>query len=264
MDALQTRASLRLSQCRGQEAAVDVWKVYQSIEEGCEALANLVGLGRKDTNDDDDDNDDGDDTKTSNDNNMNGDSDQKQSSSSDKALELVNVEAANKLPGFEFRCQTGKLLLECADALANTDDNNPVGVNDDGMNQHQPGEDECIQAAIRVFGSLMAENDEVVEVWYLLGCAFAAADQNDLAAQYLSQAQEMLLKVREGMRAELEETQDEELRCELNDLENHLGNIESKMASLDGFEMDDDDDEDDGDEKNKKNQHGNEEMETDD
>jgi hypothetical protein len=71
---------------------------HQRIKEGSEALASLVGL---DGNQDDDDDDDDDDKKEA----------------PQQALELQEVDAANSLPEFEFRCQTAKLLVECAAML---------------------------------------------------------------------------------------------------------------------------------------------------
>jgi len=51
VDALQTMASLRLSQkTRQQEAVPFILRAYDKMKTGCEALATLVGLG-------DDDND---------------------------------------------------------------------------------------------------------------------------------------------------------------------------------------------------------------
>ena len=34
----------------------------------------------------------------------------------------------------------------------------------------------CCEAAVQVLGSLLAENDEVIEIWYLMGCAFQALE----------------------------------------------------------------------------------------
>jgi hypothetical protein len=73
-DSLQTMASLRLSQRRTKEAATTVLKAYQKMKCGCEALSALVGL-------------------------------QKNDEVTTQAVELVDVDAANNLPGFEFRCQ---------------------------------------------------------------------------------------------------------------------------------------------------------------
>ena len=67
--------------------------------------------------------------------------------------ELQNVEAADGLPNFEFRCQTATLLLETKQ----------------------------VAESIHVLKSLMAENDEVVQIWYLLGCAHAEQGGEDAA-----------------------------------------------------------------------------------
>ena len=71
----------------------------------------------------------------------------------------------------------------------------------------------CIEAAIQTLGSLMAENDEVIETWYLLGCAFqsiasvstststATATHNhyDASKHYFDNTLQMLIKTKEQM-----------------------------------------------------------------
>uniref|UniRef100_A0A7S1GMX0 Tetratricopeptide SHNi-TPR domain-containing protein n=1 Tax=Cyclophora tenuis TaxID=216820 RepID=A0A7S1GMX0_CYCTE len=204
LDALQTLASLRLSQSRGLEAIDHILAAYDTMKVGCEALATLVGLGDSDPD-------------------LNG-----------NAIELMEVEAANNLPEFEFRCQTAKLLLESASVL------NESSEDEDGKR-----EDHCIQCAIQVLGSLMAENDEVVEIWYLLGCAFSSVHppQDEAARQYLSQAKDMLSKVKEELELEYKhDSENEEIHCQLEDIEAQLGNIETKLASLGGGGMHEEDD----------------------
>jgi hypothetical protein len=70
---------------------------HQRIKVGSEALAcsSLFGLDGNQDGDDDDDDDD------------------KKKEAPQRALELQEVDAANSLPEFEFRCQTAKLLVEC-------------------------------------------------------------------------------------------------------------------------------------------------------
>lgn len=182
VDALQVKTSLRLSQQKEEEATQLILQAYQIIQEGCEELAKLVGLHV--VNDDD--------------------------TGEEGAVELTNVEAVNTLPGFEFRCQTSKLLMECA--------------------SHN---EDCIAAAIQVLGSLLAENDEVVEIWYLLGCAFelnSTTTTNELAVQYFQQALEMLQKVLEGLKQEDED--DDDVMQQLNECEGQIKDIQNKLQRL--------------------------------
>jgi hypothetical protein len=79
-----------------------ILQAYANIKVGLEALASLVGLDGN--NDDDDDDDDDDETR--------------RKIPNQQALELQEVlDAANSLPKSEFRCQTAKLLVECAALL---------------------------------------------------------------------------------------------------------------------------------------------------
>jgi hypothetical protein len=59
----------------------------------------------------------------------------------------------------------------------------------------------CAEAAIQVLGSLMAENDEVIEVWFLVGCAAMAANPSnpDMAIYHWTKAMEMLSKIKESL-----------------------------------------------------------------
>jgi hypothetical protein len=181
VDALQVMTSLRLSQKK--EATSYILQAYQGMKTGCEALAALVGL--KDENLEDD--------------------------AATAAIELTEVEAANDLPSYEFRCQTAKLLLECA---ASTEATNH----------------ECVQAAIQVLGSLLAQDDEVVEIWYLLGCAFDLIQSPNLAQHYWQQALQMLLKVQEQLKQEDEDEDD--ILQQLNECEGQIHEIQSKLERL--------------------------------
>jgi tetratricopeptide (TPR) repeat protein len=189
LDALQVLTSLRLSQKNSPAMTQQddtnpttyIWTVYQHMKQGCEALSALVGLHNSEsymnpTTEEDDDDDD--------------------NQVQHGANELVELEAVEQLPSFEFRCQTSKLLLECA-------------VWTDKV--HIP----CVHAAIQVLGSLLAEQDEVIEVWYLLGCAFQLLTKassvsstihelSDLAKYYWQRALEMLQKVHEQLGAEMD------------------------------------------------------------
>ncbi len=206
VDALQAAASLRLSQQRGDEAARRILQAYRKIEKGCKALAELVGLGPSDD-----------------------------SKEEENAVELVEVDAANNLPGFEFRCQTAKILLECAAALKVS--NADIDENDNERRSL------CVEASIYVLGSLLAENDEVVEIWYLTGCAFAAADPPDseLAAYYWKHALDMLDKVKQQLEEEVhlvEGNTDEvdRVRCESQGVARKINEITINLQQLDDSE----------------------------
>jgi len=204
-DAMQTKANLRLSQRRGEEAVHSILEAYSRMRAGCEAMADLVGLGREDEER----------RKKSN------DKDDEEA----KAKELVEIDAANSLPGFEFRCQTSKILLECAAVLGDSDRGGGEGADDSDARRNA-----CVECAIQVLGSLLAENDEVVEVWYLLGCAFEVMSPTnvDAAKFYWETALAMLAKVQEGMEQAGDEVDDEELQCVIdqsNEIKERLDNL---------------------------------------
>lgn len=188
VDALQTLASLRISQSRGEEAIEIILDTYSKIKTGCEALAALVGLSEVENS--------GKEVVT--------------------AVELVEVEAANSLPGFEFRCQTARILLECA-SICKEESNSPEKAN------------QCANSAIQVLGSLLAENDEVVETWYLTGCAFAALTpvNTEDATGYFEQALDMLVKIKDDI------TSMEDDGCEqILDLQKQIEDIQDKLNML--------------------------------
>jgi len=199
VDALQTMASLRLSQKpRQMEAITYIMRAYEKMKVGCEALAVLVGLSE-------DAKDDGDDEQES-------------------AFELKEVDAANNLPEFEFRCQTAKLLLECAALLREAQ---PT------TNQ----EDQCLTAAISVLGSLLAQNDEVIEVWFLTGCAFAAKQPPlvDAAKYHLDRAMEMLKDVQKALQQEIRFADEEDLvdlQGQLEENKVQIEDVEAKFVEL--------------------------------
>ena len=200
VDALQTMASLRLSQQERQLEAVSfILRAYEKQRVGSEALATLVGLG---------------DNKVTDEDNTN----------KGQAQELLEVEAANNLPEFEFRCQTAKLLLECAGLLK-----------EGSSSSYQ--ENECISAAISVLGSLLAQNDEVVEIWYLTGCAFAAkhAPLVETAKFYFKRAKEMLTDIQKALKDELQFSDDserEDLKEQLEMNATQLSDVQSKLDTL--------------------------------
>lgn len=188
VDALQTLASLRISQSRGEEAIDLILNAYGKMKTGCEALAALVGLSETENN----------------------------GQHLETAVELIEIDAANSLPGFEFRCQTARILLECA-SICTEEENRPEKAN------------ECAKAAIQVLGSLLAENDEVVEPWFLVGCAFAALTpiKTDEAISYLEQALEMLVKVKASI--EIMEGEENE---ELDDIKLRIDDVSCKLKEL--------------------------------
>mmetsp|Transcript_8375 Transcript_8375/g.18104 ORF Transcript_8375/g.18104 Transcript_8375/m.18104 type:complete len:490 (-) Transcript_8375:80-1549(-) len=195
-DALQTMANFRLSQSRLPEALECILKAYGRMKVGCEAMSALVGLG----------NDDG------------GKRDVELES---KSRELVDVEAASTLPEYNFRCQTAKIMLECA-SLLESDDSNAK----DRINQ-------CAESAIQVLGSLLAQNDEVIEVWYLLGCAFMACTppNQESAHYYWENSLTMLTKVKKGLEESMGDYDDdgcnenelELIECQIIDVKKKLG-----------------------------------------
>ena len=98
-------------------------------------------------------------------------------------------------------------------------------------------------ASITVLGSLMVENDEVVETFFLLGCAFAALKDKENTAMYMNRAKEMLEKCKVAIEEEMSGRGFDaggELQLELEDIEMRLDTIEEKMED---FLEDDNDDE---------------------
>jgi hypothetical protein len=88
-----------------------------------------------------------------------------------------------------------------------------------------------------VLGSLLAQNDEVVEIWYLTGCAFAAKMPPliDASLYYLEHAQAMLTDIRMGITQELQcidhpETSDLEHELELN--KEQMNDVVSKLEEI--------------------------------
>lgn len=195
VDALQTVSSLRLSQKRGLEAVDYILRCYGKIRVGCEALASLVGL--------------------------------RESSNQEQASELLELDAVQGLPDFEFRMSTAKLLLECAMVIKEYE-----GSKDD------PRVGQCTQAAVDVLGSLLAENDEVIEVWLLTGEAFLAfVPPNTVsAAHHYERAKQMLLSVKESLEQEIAEADDEEeedmLQQQLDEVTCQFEDVTSKLEEL--------------------------------
>ena len=79
-------------------------------------------------------------------------------------------------------------------------------------------------------GSLLAENDEVIEVWYLLGCAFMACTppNPESANHYWENALTMLTEVKEGIEQTIHDDEDAEnelevIECQIIDVKKKLG-----------------------------------------
>jgi len=193
-DALQTMANLRMSQSRPQDALDSILKAYDRMKIGCEAMSALVGLSK-----------DGEHLEIS--------------------QELLEVDAACNLPSYEFRCQTAKLFMEIASVI---DCEKKASVESDNETK------KCAEAAIQVLGSLMAENDEVIEVWYLLGCAFMACSppQTHSAHYYWDQCMTMLIKVKQDME-ECLDGDDENANDELEAIEQQIGEVRKKLDEID-------------------------------
>lgn len=197
VDALQTMASLRLSQkSRQLEAVPFILRAYDKMKVGSEALAALVGLA-----------------------------DDASEKMGEEAVELKEVDAANNLPEFEFRCQTAKLLLECA-AVLKESSAPPVSL------QPNSQEDQCLSAAISVLGSLLAQNDEVIEIWYLTGCAVAAKSLSDSARFYFDKAMQMLQDTKKELEQEAKFADQQELEELQEQLEENRVQIEDVQAKL--------------------------------
>ena len=229
LDALQTAASLRLSQCRGIEAVTYIQQCFAQIQAPCEALSRLVGIRQQSQRD--------------------------QEQQHDEAMELTEEEAAEQaaLPGFEFRCQTAKLLLECATVLK--EENGEVEHANDQKKQQQQNHDctagqegqpssplslvGCTEAAVTVLGSLLAEDDTVIELWYLTGDAFATLDDAEMARYYYEKTAEMLQHVQQEMQEEQQqglvaedEVEEEMLQQRLDEVECQLEDVQQKLRDL--------------------------------
>mmetsp|Transcript_20873 Transcript_20873/g.26962 ORF Transcript_20873/g.26962 Transcript_20873/m.26962 type:complete len:421 (-) Transcript_20873:35-1297(-) len=197
IDALQTAASLLFSQCKGLEAVKYMQQCYAKIQTPCEALSKLVDMyidpessGKEPTD--------------------------------NVALELTQVEAAQSLPGFEFRCQSAKLLLEGCDCLSQ-----------DKPDGYETTAQQCAVAAIHILGSLMAENDEVIEIWFLAGDAYVFLKQPAVAQQYYQQTVQMFEQVQQSLEEELEtcddEQQEEELQLQVDEVTCQLEDVRRKL-----------------------------------
>jgi len=218
-DALQALANLRLSQSRGMEASNLMMKSYDRMKVGCIAMSKLVGL-----------------EVSPNENN-----DSSVEEEEPTAKELENVEEATNLPSYEFRCQSAKLLLECGSMLQTIPDmenSNDHQISDMEESTTPATKESCCEAAVQVLGSLLAENDEVIEIWYLMGCAFQALENKETAKQYFERALEMLKKVKEGLEQQDDSNDDDEddIEQQLEEIDAQIEDTEEKILQLDSSE----------------------------
>ena len=184
-------ANLRLSQNRGTEAVGFILDAYSRMKVGCEAMSHLVGLSCEKYIDD-----------------------KEELSESTKAKEIKDdaLDAATSLPSFEFRCQSAKILMECSSLL-----------NDSNNMKEKEQESYCISSAIHVLGSLMAENDEVAEIWFLLGCAFSMNKNYVASRDYFEQCLEMLKKVKDDLNV---------MENESKEIEEQIVEVEKRISEL--------------------------------
>ena len=202
VDALQLLANLRISQCRASEALPAILEAFQQIEGPCRSLAHLVDV-----------------TPTV----------EEGVTQEDQAMELSQVDAVQALPGFEFRCQMVKIMLEAAAVSENADDKDRVA---------------CRQAAIYVLGSLMAENDEVVEIWVLLGDAFQAISCHDEAVSYWQNALDMLGQLKQSIEEDMQmstsmleddpeaDQREDEMQQQMDEVMCQMDDLDRKIAEL--------------------------------
>lgn len=214
LDATQAMANLRLSQSRGMEAIPYILKVYSEMKETVSAIADFVGLGCSENA-----------------------STQENSDDAGGAKELSGdvVHAANKLPDFEFRCQTAKILLECASVI---EENTDIEKNDRDIEMIEDTEQKpyCIEAAIQVLGSLLAENDEIIDVWYLLGCAFASMTPKNVESTkyYWDATLVMLEKEKKQLDQEMSVEGDdlEDVKSAIEDINMKIKELKLKLCEL--------------------------------
>lgn len=261
LDALQTAASLRLSQCRGMEAVGYMQQCFAQLKVPCEALCRLVGLRGITL------------SPQPQQPGLEGADDDKrivEEEGDGQAVELTDLEMEQhqSLPGFEFRCQTAKLLLECSMMDQDNEDTTSSSANKKTTTTTNSTENPArlgtmdqesslgllstpqsfAEAAAIVLGSLLAENDEVIELWYLMGDAFVAINDMDMARYYYEQTRQMLQRVQTDLQEQQqqqqqcmlsdndndgdEEEQEEMLQTQLDEVECQLEDVEEKLLAL--------------------------------
>ena len=203
-DALQVMANLRLSQNKSIEAADCMLKVWDRMKVGCTSLSSIVGISLEEDDGNEED---------------------------DVAIELQNFDEVNALPNFEFRCQSAKLLFECASILLSPEEQQTPAISDAIANDIP---NKCLESSILILGSLLAENDEVIEIWYFLGSAFASLKQDDMAHYYYERTLDMLGKVKEDLERDGGiDDDDEEGQSELQDICERIESVQDKLKCLD-------------------------------
>lgn len=225
VDALQLAASHRLSQNRSLEAVEYILNAYEQMKIGCEALSKIVGLQSSSAD-------------TNGDENQGG------------ALELQNLTEVQNLPTFEVRSQTAKLLLECSNAISDICSEDVGQEAQSSRRKYIMLKSKCADCAVNVLGSLIAENDEVAELWNLLGDAFALNSQNDyatndddnkqveidLAMHYWKRAIQLFEVVQKTLLCDLKQAtcQDDEdqIQMQLDEIVCSIDEIRSKVESL--------------------------------
>ncbi|GKY94059.1 hypothetical protein MPSEU_000372500 [Mayamaea pseudoterrestris] len=211
VDALQTATSQRLSQNRSLDAVNYALRMYEKMRLGCEQVSRLTGIVV--------------------------DANGSQEDTKHFARELSDSDEALGLPEFEFRVQTAKLLIECSNALRKR------------VQKQEKQTEECAEAAVNVLGSLLAENDEVVEVCFLLGEAYTLLQQDAQALHFYERANHMLASILESLEEELvdvEEGDSDQLQqqvdsvtCQLDEITGKMEEVEKRLESLDEEAMGD-------------------------
>jgi tetratricopeptide (TPR) repeat protein len=229
VDALQLAASHRLSQNRGLEAIEFILRAYEQMRIGCEALSTIVGLRES----------------------------EEAITEAQGAVELKDLSEVQGLPSFEFRCQTAKILLECANTSEKEQSIQAVqGPQNDNKEYSQSQnllelQQNCVNYAVDVLGSLLSENDEVVEIWNLLGDNFAlknrihrnrnddksiSSDDKDVPIYYWQRATEMLETVQTSLTIELRNASnpdmEDDFQCQLDEILCLLEEIRGKIDDL--------------------------------
>ena len=91
----------------------------------------------------------------------------------------------------------------------------------------------CVEAAIQVLGSLLGENDEVVEIWYLVGFAFSQCSppNSDAASYYWNSALDMLNKIKSQIE-DSDDMEDDSNDGQLDEINSQLEEISSKLLTI--------------------------------
>jgi hypothetical protein len=78
----------------------------------------------------------------------------------------------------------------------------------------------------------LAENDEVIEVWYLMGCAFAASSPPDFdaAGQYWMKALELLTRMKDHV--ELVSNDDETQENPLDEINVQIEEVKKRLKEI--------------------------------